>query len=129
MTSVLTPEQRAKIAEDVHAHFAGAGPAGWQKDAYASAIGRGKVDYDHPEATCFSLCGIILRRTGHEGKGRAADDEMLIAYVRHGLALPTARPATAASAIAGFNDYPARTFEDVVALCAKVAEALRAEAG
>ena len=110
-----------RVAEDVHAHFVGAGSAGWQQDSYVDPLRWGKVDFDHPDATRFSVYEMVLRRTTREVNGRAAGDEMRIAYPRHGLKLPYPDRITddmAFKAVCGFNDYTQRTLEHVVALCA-----------
>ena len=109
-----TPQDRAAIAAAVLRHYRDGGEAAWTQGA-------------HRNADAFDLSGIVLHETAVRVPGSIeAQDAMLIAYVRHGLDLDT--PAKAETALVGFNDYPDRTFADVLALCEKVARRLEAEA-
>lgn len=111
-----TPQDRAAIAAAVLRHYRDGGEAAWTQGRY------------HAAEAC-DLAGAVRLATADRVPGSAeAQDAMLIACVRHGLDLDLDTPAKAETALVGFNDYPDRTFADVLALCEKVARRLEAEA-
>lgn len=98
----LTPQDRAAIAAAVLRHYR-------KTEAY--------------DLSGIVLCEMAERMSGSPG----AQDAMVIVYARIGLDLNVDTFAAAEKAIVGFNDWPNRTFADVVALCEKVARTLEAE--